>query len=146
MRFDLRMWLFVIAAFLNHNALSKNDTLPNSHILKTFFTLTLKCATYAFILAFFLTLRFLSVYALVLPLFFCKPSLSSSCHCKFISSSLCSSPLLEDHHRFIACCLGFYCVVFTLSLLPPSLSSSLLPVLRHSSPPPLSSCTRLVVF
>jgi len=114
--FYLRMRLYLIDAFLNHSVLFKNVALPNSRILKTFFTLTLKHATYAFILVFFLALRFLSVSALVLPLFFCDPSLSSLCHCKFVSSSLCSLPLvyifffrfsylfvflLERHHCFI---------------------------------------------
>jgi len=46
----LRMWLYLIATFLNESALFKNTTLHNSRILKTFFTLTLKHATYAFIL------------------------------------------------------------------------------------------------
>jgi len=57
----------------------KNAALPNTRILKTFFTLTLKCGTYALILTFFLALHFLFVSALVLFLVFRKPSLSSLC-------------------------------------------------------------------
>ena len=34
------------------------------------------------------------VFALVLPFVFCDPSLSSSCHCKFVSISLSFSPLV----------------------------------------------------
>jgi len=127
----------------------------NNRILKSFFTLILKRATYAFILSFFLVLRVFSLFllwcsslllrvslcsrtivslfrfalfllhqwclnffcftylfvflhwrrvhlcfifsfvsALVLPLVFYEPSLSSLCHCRFVSSSLSSSPLV----------------------------------------------------
>ena len=142
------MRLYLIVAFLKQSALFKNAILPNGRILKTFFTLTLKCATYAFLLPFFSSASFSHMFMLSSFL-----SSSSSLHCllraigKFVLSSL-----LLLHHWFMYffrfsylfvffhcskvttislphCCLAFCCAVF----FPLLMSSSLLS--RRSSPP-----------
>ena len=128
-----------------------------ARILKTYFTLTLKRITYAFIL--FLLWRFCS---LKLFCFGASFPLPRACICllrgivKFVLTSL-----LLLHHWFLyffrfsyvfllchcskltvslpRCCLDVYCALISSTLL-----SSLL--LRRSSPPRLPSRIRLVVF
>ena len=126
------MRLYLIVAFLNQNALFKNTDLPNSHILKTFFTLTLKrtTLTFSYLLS---SWRFVfSLFLFVLPLVFCESSFSSLCivssfrslfllHHWFIYVFrfllVCSLAFLKGQHCFIVCCLGFSCDIFPLSLL-----------------------------
>ena len=50
----------------------------------------------------------------------------------------CSKVIIVSFPRW---CLGFHCALFS-----PSLLSPLLPLSHHSSPPPLPSHTRLMVF
>jgi len=90
------MQLYLITAFLNQSVLFKNAILPNSRILKTIFILTLKRATYAFILAFLSDASFSLLF-----LFSCFFSSSTSLHCLLhaIVNSFWAFFLL--HHWFI---------------------------------------------